>query len=73
MIIHIDRVITPLAEQQGLISKDPNSEPELCHCDHLFLWKTSLALSSSGTHPKCELLNQSAYFLICVEAGGGSV
>lgn len=36
--------------------------------------KTSLALSSSGTHPKCELLNRTAsLFFICVEAGGGSV
>lgn len=38
-LIHTDRVITLLAKQQGIISKYINSEPELCHSDHLFLWK----------------------------------
>lgn len=74
VLMHADGLITCVEKQQGLIFKDLNGEPELCHTGHLFPPEnTSLAISSSGTHPKCELLNHSAYFFMCAEAGGGSV
>lgn len=75
-LIHIDGLISRVKkkEMRANFFKDVRGEPEKCHSGPPVRPENpSPALSSSGTHPKCELLNRSTYIFMRAEAGGGGV